>query len=761
MARVINWCSFSAVSLLLLLAPFQRGLFFDSDFYVFAAFIAVTFLVNFTSLYNSQSVRYGAYLLVFLLPLTHLVSLTDAESIQGSVNNLIRWVTYSSLFILLIRAKQTDKSGKVNRWLPDVFHFTGITITLFSLFGMWGWIEYKDLMLEERLTGPFQYANTFAAVISAYWLFAMVFLSKRQLAGWNVALFSLPLVAYGVGLLHSYSRGALLMFPIAWFVGLLLLKGKAQITYTVTSLASMGASLLVFRQMTAASGHQTGPRGLLALIVSTLVVVAIVIGVRYFLENRKRVSSITDWPYNRYVLPGFFVLLGLLGILDIKNQGLIYQQLPSSLQTRLSDIHLETASALGRTNVYQDAFRISHDAPVFGLGGEGWKIAYPRYQEIPYLNNEVHNGYLEVLVSNGWFGAAVFVLVFGYLLFQVGARISRQPEQDQTLTKAVLAALSMIFLHAAIDFDFSYGAVWFLVFWMFAMGVPNEPIRLTKWSSTFDFSQWRKAIVVLTALFVLGAGMYTVRLILAELAWSEAKRTNGWEQALAHVEQAVELNPYNVDYQIALADLYAQKFTIEQNNRWQEKAIEHLKTAEHTEPHHAKVLFAIGNVYVKLNDVDQATRFMERALKYDRFYREVFDRLIYLHTQVAVQSKQAGDARQAISYAKEVKRYYEKYQERFEPFKTMQIPDKRPLDLDAATYLFLAQAQMLLGENEKAIEYVKAVRESSLSVEAQAIRVVAYELMGQREQAATVTATMIARHADFAQKIVKYRSLLR
>ncbi|MFY0544186.1 hypothetical protein [Brevibacillus sp. H7] len=75
-------------------------------------------------------------------------------------------------------------------------------------------------------------------------------------------------------------------------------------------------------------------------------------------------------------------------------------------------------------------------------------------------------------------------------------------------------------------------------------------------------------------------------------------------------------------------------------------------------------------------------------------------------------------------------------------------------------FFFIGQAQILLGQYAQAIEPLKAVNDLKMSVEAQALMVVAYETMGQTKQAAAITKAMVGQHADFPQKVVEYRTAL-
>ncbi|MFS0555799.1 O-antigen ligase family protein [Brevibacillus sp. 179-C9.3 HS] len=760
MGRIIGLVCVLVISLLFIYTPYLRGLFFDSDFYLIEVLLVVLFLVNVVwQFVKNPQQAILPYLVVFLVPFMYLLSLTNAATPNGAFDNLFRWLAYTSMFVMLIWAKQSDESKKLEQVFSTVFQLTAIWVSFFAVFGMWGWVEFKDLMLAERLTGTFQYANTFATVICAFWLYALVALTKKNLPIWSTILFSLPLVAYGVGLLHSYSRGSLLIFPLAWFFGLLLLKGKGQISYTIYSILSGAASFIVFRQITSQTEQGSANPGMLAFFVSTVVVLVLVYLIRTVFDRKSFFTNFGDNKFARFLLPGLVIIVGVLFVLDLKSSGLLYQQLPSSLQERVSDINRETASLLGRTNVYQDAFKISSEAPLLGVGGEGWNILYPKYQELPYLNNEIHNGYLEVLLSTGWLGLIIFLLVFAFLIYQVVLRIGKEKEQEeQILTIAVLPALAMIFMHGFIDFDFSYGTVWFVVFWLLAMGVPAYALRVNNIVMLVPGAIGVRVILSLVAVIVLVFGVYSFRFYLAENALPKADRQISIDEAQQMLERAVSLNPYQLDYQFNLANVYAAKYKNEGKEEWKTKAIERLQAAEALEPNSSKAMYSVGNGYLALNDWEKGIQYFEMAMEHDPFNVQLIESTMRVEAQLAAQFALLKEKETAAMLAKKAIGLYEDYIARIEPFKAKEIPDKRPLDLENGTYLFLGQAYLIVGEYQKVIEQTKIVTDPNFVLDAKALQAVALEALGQDEQAAAITKSYIQQYPDFAQRVVTYKT---
>ncbi|KKO55245.1 hypothetical protein XI25_01905 [Paenibacillus sp. DMB20] len=111
-----------------------------------------------------------------------------------------------------------------------------------------------------------------------------------------------------------------------------------------------------------------------------------------------------------------------------------------------------------RELMYRDAWELAGAAPWFGQGGETWRHAYRAVQSEPYVGAEVHSGYIDLLLNTGIFG---FLMAFALLL----ATAFRLGQTERRL----LPPLSVLLLHSALDFDWSYGLVWLLIVWLAVM----------------------------------------------------------------------------------------------------------------------------------------------------------------------------------------------------------------------------------------------------------------------------------------------------
>ncbi|MED1919388.1 O-antigen ligase family protein, partial [Bacillus thuringiensis] len=576
--------------------------------------------------------------------------------------------------------------------------------------------------------------------------------------------YGLPLLAFGVSFFFADSRGVMLFFPFAWLLGVCLLRGKNQINYFVYSIVSIVASLLVFNQMKNQLSSGAGSSAMNVFIIGTVLLVGILLISRIFLLAIFK-STKAKSLYRQWVLPTILIALGIAGGLDLQNKGLLYQNLPESIQVTISDINLETSSVLGRTSFYEDALRISKESPLFGFGGDSWKILYPKYQTVPYISNEVHSGYLEVVISHGWVGFLIFVGFFALLFFL--AFRSRQSIQDNdkfVLITASLTSLSILFMHAFIDFDFSFGSVWFIIFWLFIMAIPADAFK----SLESKLSAGKKTHIVRLAhicciLLVVGSAFFSIRFYYADKQVSSLSQNTSLAEAKQKYESAISANPYKSDYHIKLAEVYASETNLQNRENNMIQVERHLQEVEELEPNNSNNFLLAGKIYALLGEIEKADESLRKSLLIDRFNINAYDSVIQLEAQLAVYLKQNQKNQDAQRWAAKALEDYKQYRKTVDPFIDQSIPDKRPLELQKSTQLLISQCYLIVGEYQKAIEHLSIITDDNpydiLEI-AYAVRVVATEALGQYPEAGRLTRIMLEKSNEFPKSVILLRPLV-
>jgi len=714
---------------LMFFTPYFRGLFFDTDFYWVSLVVMVCFLAWALYAYIKKKTITGIYCSIFFIPIMYVLAFFTAESPASNFDNLFRWLAYACFFVMLVEMRKDVKAGK---WTPYIFQATGLALALFSFLGYLGWIPYKDIVLSDRLSGPFQYPNTFAAVMGAYWLYSLMMAIRHSAPLRERVFYSASLVLFGTNFLLAFSRGALIVLPVAWLIGLILLRSKSQwmlILYTLMS------GLLSLLTMVLADGSAW--IALLILILCSAVPAA----VTYWLSKRGTEESFKVKlleQHGRWATPVVILVIGALLVLDLMNQGLVYGVLPDALQKQISSINLETGSVLGRLGFYDDALRISQHYPLLGAGGEGWRILYVQYQTEPYMSNEIHNGYLEVLLNIGIIGSAVFLIVFALLITAMFKGRARQDTAaGQTAITGMISAAVMLFVHAFFDFNFSFGSYWFIILWILAMAVPvegklfNLKLKLGNDALAKYAALASKVAIVL---LVLAGIFFNTR---AYAAASKAKINNRMtvNEVVDRLESAFGMNPYNVNYGLNLASLYAQWYANTQDESMKQKAIDIVDKVIKLEPNNSRVLYSAGEIYLRFMEWDQAFAYMDMAISKEPFEVSFYAATIPLKQQLG--ARYADDADKSRGYLESAIADYEKYESWYSTFKDQYLPDKRIIELDQQAHLAAARAYAQLGQTDRALAvlepYSPVLDEGILDAESNQVLVDSFEIMSLGE----------------------------
>ncbi|KTD84385.1 O-antigen ligase family protein [Paenibacillus etheri] len=263
---------------------------------------------------------------------------------------------------------------------------------------------------------------------------------ERREAGSTAAalLRLLPLFPYAAALLLSESRGAWLTAACAC-AAVLLWKRQLIAPLLAAGAAPVVAAALLYRQLARAGLAVEPLPGL--LLLAGLWAGALLAGL--WLCRRQRSAAGSARAAMLALAAAGWTAAGTAVLLHVRERitG------PSS-----------TVSARGL--FYRDAWRLAGEAPWLGRGGETWRSSYLAAQSRPYVGSQVHSGYLDILLNLGFVGLAAILLMLlaaGWLLAKRSPRL--------------LPPFLVIVLHSAVDFDWSYGLIWLLLFWLPALAL--------------------------------------------------------------------------------------------------------------------------------------------------------------------------------------------------------------------------------------------------------------------------------------------------
>ncbi|WP_340011360.1 O-antigen ligase family protein [Paenibacillus sp. FSL H7-0690] len=410
-------------------------------------------------------------------------------SSQGTMNETLRWGLYAS-FALLVCFCAVNRVGR--RIVNVTWSMAGMFLSMSALLAVCGVVKLPFAVAYSnssevsatgvRLAGLMEYPNAFGAVMAVFLLerlFAVAvyygepkksvnMLGVRSVglgmecaeaerrskgaggveaeqgkAGSTTAalLRLLPLFPYTAALLLSESRGAWLTAACAC-AAVLLWKRQLIASLLAAGAAPVAAAALLYRQLARAGLAIEPVPGL--LLLAGLWAGALLAGL--WLCRRQRSAAGTARAAMLALAAAGWTAAGIAVLLHVRERitG------PSS-----------TVSARGL--FYRDAWRLAAEAPWLGRGGETWRHAYLAAQSRPYVGSQVHNGYLDILLNLGFVGLAAILLMLlatGWLL--------------ATKSPRLLPPFLVIVLHSVVDFDWSYGLFWLLLFWLPALALAED-----------------------------------------------------------------------------------------------------------------------------------------------------------------------------------------------------------------------------------------------------------------------------------------------
>jgi O-antigen ligase len=138
----------------------------------------------------------------------------------------------------------------------------------------------------------------------------------------------------------------------------------------------------------------------------------------------------------------------------------------SRIANRWRELPGQFSSENPRLLVYGVCADMAHDVGWFGFGPGTFAAAFPYYssplgERASGIWLHAHNDYLQAVIEWGWEGAALFGLLFGFLLVCQWPRLRRnaQGAHDPAGDRLIALAIGTVFLHALVDFPLQIASI--------------------------------------------------------------------------------------------------------------------------------------------------------------------------------------------------------------------------------------------------------------------------------------------------------------
>lgn len=578
-------------------------------------------------------------------------------SAQGTMNEILRWGLYSSFAYIVFLCAMNFLGRRI---LHIAWLVLGMVLSLSALLTVYGVVELPYAVAYShssevsvsgaRLAGLLEYPNAFGAVMAIFLLERLFAVATSypgleresgRLTGFHsvtakmasmpaALLRMLPLFPYAAALLLSESRGAWLTAALAC-AAVLLWKRQLIAPLLAAGAAPVAAAALLYRQLTRAGLAVEPVPGLLTL--AGLWAGALLAGL--WLCRREQRAAGSARAAMLALAAAVWTAAGTAVLLQVRERitG------PSS-----------TVSARGL--FYRDAWRLAAEAPWLGRGGETWRSSYLVAQSRPYVGSQVHNGYLDILLNLGYVGLVAILL----LLLAVGWLLA-------TRSPRLLPPYLVIVLHSAVDFDWSYGLFWLLLFWLPALAIaesgqshPSTATRHTSAASlallqTFLTSTanpktirtqrtrviYQRFFIVLVSILLLLLPLGSYQAMQGEKYYRQAMHTTNPLMKEILLQRSLAWNPRSSRTAIALSKILPM-----------EESISVLERSLQYSPQNAGGSWELAKRWMSSDNGGNARYWIHRSLRLDRYNKAKWEQAIEGMLVMGDQKLREGDQQEAL-----------------------------------------------------------------------------------------------------------------
>lgn len=601
-----------------------------------------------TLLIKKEQISLKKIWIISILPFFYVISLWNAAFPQGAWESILRWTSYVAFFFLLYWSSKTNKT--IHNLLPVIFQVTGIGIACHMFLNAMGFLSYHDVFINDRFAGVFQYPNTFGLVMIVFYLFSLLMLLNDKPSLFHIILYAAPITLFMTNFIESFSRGMYLVFPIVWFVGLFLLKPTKQIRYVAytgfTIIAALIASLGLDR---------VSPLMNIFILLSLSAATVFFVMFINSKASQEKYAKLDSKKFYSYLGPILILIVALLLGLDIMFKGLVYQQLPSDIQERVSSMS-GSSTARERIIMMEDSLKMSADSPIIGFGGDAWEVTYKKYQQLPYQANKIHNDYLEFVIDIGWLGLIAFIVIFSYLYYLIIQNL-RNRKNNMIYAATILSSMAIL-LHSFIDFNFSFATIWFILLWLLVMGIVDKPSQSRVTPPSKNKNHYYKIGLYGYFILLIISIVFSYRFMQAEQAFQEAKNTNELHTKLSLYEEAVSKNPYHSQILYGLGNTSIQISDYVDKEEYMKYVEDISREMTELEPNNSRILYQSGLLLDGIGKKEEAIQRYVDALEVDSFDAKIYEKAIISSVDYASQLDATDPARE--EYAEKAVTLFEK-----------------------------------------------------------------------------------------------------
>lgn len=295
------------LSAFMLIIPFYRGLFFRSEYLPAVAFISIVFAAYMFISLKDRTDGLITYMdvSVLLIPVAYLISFFFAVNAKDSFDAVLLYCSYFMLYKLVSNLSVENekyKNGFINLIIVSTF-----MLSFTAMLSIAGIINLKGVIVEKRLFGLYQYANTSASVLGVG-----IILSLNKLINHKdvkkIVIYQMVLTALISSFIFTLSRGGYLALVGVLLLNFLLLKAKEKLKMMLSLFISfLSDSILIFKFYSLAEDKLAE---ILIQYLISIVVSAVFVFVIYSLKNRIKIK-VSDRSINTAIIAIVLIFIAI------------------------------------------------------------------------------------------------------------------------------------------------------------------------------------------------------------------------------------------------------------------------------------------------------------------------------------------------------------------------------------------------------------------------------------------------------------------
>ncbi|GIM45668.1 hypothetical protein DNHGIG_12170 [Collibacillus ludicampi] len=689
------------VALLFIIFPLWNGLFFDPSFMSASIYWSIIVIIAFIWLKQNR-LKVSGWNFVDYLVLSYFAvyffSALGPANVEYAVLGLVRGISYI-LFYLVIRVLvSTDDKKQI---IINGLIISGVLFGLYGLSNGFGTLKINGAIFDlqmRRLASNFEYPNTFAIYQGITFLFAVVMSSYVAEQSKRKYLYNIAGFIIIVALILTYSRGTWLVLAGMLLCMLLISPKENKGKILLNILIPIIIVLITLSFLSKATLAQRQLLGWSSLILG-IVGVTIFTGLTSLLK--KRLTS-RQWKFGAF---GFGSVLVVIAVALIMKHGL-----PQNFVQRITSINLQQFSVVQRFLFYRDGLKILSEHPLFGAGPNAWEALWQRYQSYPYTSRQSHSYLIDIIMSVGVVGFLLFIAMIVCTLW-VAIRIYRkQHVRNRLITDGLIISLLGLLAHGAIDFDFSYGTINFLMWLLIALLLPKLSIQQENiLARHVHVPAFQKGLTVLGVMFSVVISVVACGFLLSDHYMKKANANEkDPEVALNAAENAVALAPYRASAWLTQARFDEMMYKKNNKESLKKDINSSAQNAASIASHDPEILRQAGLLIGSYGDGLQAVDVLKKSWENGRYHIQYPEQYM-VYTDVLGTQLYQKDKNKAKNFFQETLNTYHDIEQRIANFKNLPpvLKPEYPYDLTPAMHLYAGESAFYLGQYDEAKRLVE------------------------------------------------------